>query len=122
MLQYAGPLDWGQGEGDLMRIEQPHALGRQEAISRVDRFLDRLIQEPPGGVTVKNPRKDWDGNRMTFSIGIAKGFFGITFRGSMDVTDDCVVLEADVPPLVRSILGEDRIRKVIADHLGTVLK
>jgi hypothetical protein len=105
-----------------MRIEQPHTLGREEAIGRVDRFLDRLIQDPPGGVTIKDARKDWDGDRMTFALAIAKGFFGTHVRGSMDVSDDRVVVEAELPPLVRGLLGEERIRQVIADHLGAVLK
>ena len=105
-----------------MRIEQLHTLGRQEAIGRVDRFLDRLIQEPPGGVTIKDPRKDWDGNRMTFSFAVARGFFGTSFRGSMDVTDDRIVVEFDLPSLVKGLLGEERIRQIISDHLGAVLK
>ena len=105
-----------------MRIEQPHALGHQEAILRVDRFLDGLIQRPPGGATVNDPVKNWDGNRMTFAFSIRRGFFGTSFGGWMDVTDDRVVVETAVPPLVRSLLGEERIRQVIAEHLGNLLK
>jgi hypothetical protein len=122
MLQYAGQRDRGLREGNAMRIEQPHTLGRQEAIDRVDRLLERLIQEPPGGVTIEDPRKVWDGNRMTFSCAIARGFFGTSFRGSMDVTDDLVVVESELPPLVKSLLGEERIQQVISVHLGAVLK
>jgi hypothetical protein len=105
-----------------MRIEQPHTLGRQEAAGRVDRFLDRLIQEPPGGVSIKNPVKSWDGNRMTFGFAITKGFFGTAFSGWMDVSEDLVVVESELPPLVRSFLGEERIRRVISEHLGNLLK
>jgi hypothetical protein len=105
-----------------MHVEQPHALERQEAIDRVDRFLDRLIHDPPGGVTIKDPRKDWDGNRMTVSFAIAKGFFGTSFRATMEVLDDRVVVDSELPPLVRGLLGEERIRHVISDHLGAVLK
>ncbi len=105
-----------------MRIELPHTLGRQEAIGRVDRFLDRLIQEPPGGVTVKDPTKDWDGDRMTFSFAIAMGFFGSSFRGTMDVMDDRVVVESELPPLVKTFLGEERVGQVISEHLATLLQ
>jgi hypothetical protein len=104
-----------------MRIEQPHTLGRQEAIGRVDRFLDRLIQDPPGGATIKEPRKEWDGNRLTFSFAIARGFFGTTFTGTMEVGDDRVVVDSELPRLVTSFVGEERIRQVIAEHLGTAL-
>jgi hypothetical protein len=105
-----------------MRIEQPHGLGKTEAIGRVDRFLDRLIQDPPGGATIKEPRKEWDGNRLTFSFAIARGFFGTTLTGTMEVGDDRVVVDSDLPALVTSFVGEERIRQVIADHLGNVLK
>ena len=105
-----------------MRIEQPHTLGREAARSRIDRFLERLVGNPPGGVTVKDARRDWDGDRMNFSFTAAKGFLGTSITGVMEVTDDTVVLESDLPSLVRNLLGEDRIRHIIAAELGGLLK
>jgi hypothetical protein len=105
-----------------MRIEQSHMLGREAAMSRIDQFLERLAGNPPGGVTIKEARRDWDGNRMNFAFTAAKGFLGTSIRGVMDVTDDAVVIESDLPPLVRNLLGEDRIRHIIATELGGVLK
>jgi hypothetical protein len=121
MLQYANPRGSRAGEVTLMRIEQPHALGKKEVIDRVDRLLDRLIQNPPGGAKIKDVRKRWDGQLMTFSFAVSRGFFGATFSGTMDVTDDRVVVEAELPALVKSLVGEDRVKQVIADHLGQVL-
>jgi len=112
----------GAVEVNAMRIEQPHTIGQQAAIGRVDRFLDRLIQDPPGGATIREPRREWDGNRMTFSFAIARGFFATTFSGTMEVADDRVIVDADLPPLVKSFIGEERVRQVIAEHLGNVLK
>jgi hypothetical protein len=109
-------------EANIMRIEQPHALGQQEAIRRIDHFLDRLVQEPPGGVTIKEARKDWDGNRMTFSFTASRGFFGTTIRGLMEVLDDRVVVESELPSLVKSILGEERIQHAISTELGSMLQ
>lgn len=105
-----------------MRIEQEHRLGREEAISRIDRFLDRLVENPPGGVTIKDARKDWDDNRMTFAFTAAKGFFGTSIRGLMEVLDDRVIVESELPGLVKSLLGEDRIQHVIGSELGEMLK
>ena len=105
-----------------MRIEQPHSLGKDEAIDRIDRFLERLVQHPPGGVTVKDARREWDGNRMTFAFTAARGFMGTSIKGVMDVLDDKVVVESELPGLVRNLLGEDRIRQVIANELGNMLK
>jgi hypothetical protein len=122
MLQYASPRASPAGEVTLMRIEQPHALGQQEAIGRMNGLLDRLIQDPPGGATIKEVHRRWHGERMTFSFAVSRGFFGAEFSGSMDVTDDRVVVAAELPPLVKSFVGEERIRQVIGDHLGNVLK
>jgi hypothetical protein len=122
MLQYANPRASRAGEVTLMRIEQPHALGQKEAVGRVDRFLDRLIQAPPAGATITEVRKRWDGQRLTLSFAIARGFFKAAFSGTMDVTDDRVVLDAELPALVRSFVGEERVRQTIAEHLGQVLK
>jgi hypothetical protein len=104
-----------------MRIEQTHRLGQDEAIARIDRFLDRLIENPPGGVTIKDATKDWVENRMTFAFTAAKGFLGTSIQGLMEVHDDRVVVESELPALVKSFLGEDRVRHVIASELGAML-
>jgi hypothetical protein len=105
-----------------MRIEQPHTLGREAAMSRIDQFLERLVGNPPGGVTIKEARRDWDGSRMNFAFTAAKGFLGTSIKGVMDVTDDMVVVESELPSLVKNLLGEDRIRHVIAAELGGMLQ
>ena len=105
-----------------MRIEETHDLGRPAAIARVDQFLDGLMRwQPSGGVVIRDARKDWEGNRMTFSFSAAKGFFGATIQGVMEVTDDTVTVVADLPALVRGVLGEERIREVVSRELRKVL-
>jgi hypothetical protein len=105
-----------------MRIEQPHSLGRQEASERIDRFLDSLMrQRPPGGVTVKDPQKSWVGHTMNFSFTAAKGMFGTAIRGLMHVHEDRVVVESELPALVKSFVGEGRIKDVISRELGRIL-
>jgi hypothetical protein len=104
-----------------MHIEQPHTLGREVAKSRIDQFLDRLVANPPGGVTITGARRDWDGDRMNFAFTAAKGFLGTSIAGVMHVTDDLVVVESELPALVRNLLGEDRIRHAVATELGAML-
>ncbi len=105
-----------------MRIEQSHTLGQQAAVTRIDQFLERLVQNPPGGVTVKEVKREWQGHRMTFSFTAAKGFLGTSVHGVMEVSDDKVVVESELPALVKNLLGEDRIRHVLAEQLGSMLK
>jgi hypothetical protein len=105
-----------------MRIEQPHTLGQEAAKARIDHFLEKLVQNPPGGVTVKEAQREWNGNQMTFSFTAAKGFLGTSVRGVMDVLDDRIIVESELPSLVKNLLGEDRIRHVIAEQLGSMLR
>jgi hypothetical protein len=105
-----------------MQIEQRHELGQKEAITRIDSFLDDLMRrEPPGGVTIRNARKDWDGNRMSFSFAAGKGFFGTTIQGVMEVLADRVIVNSELPALLKGVVGEDRIRDTIARELGRLL-
>jgi hypothetical protein len=105
-----------------MQIEQRHDLGQKEAIRRIDTFLEDLMRrQPPAGVTIKNAQKDWEGNRMSFSFGAAKGFFGATIQGVMEVMADRVVVHSELPALLKGIVGEDRIREAIARELGRLL-
>lgn len=104
-----------------MHIEHPHTLGRQEAISRLDHLLDALVKDPPGGAEITNIVKDWDGNRMRFSFKASKSGFGTTIGGTLEVTDDRVTVDADLPPLVKAVLGEARVQQTVLGGLKDVL-
>ncbi len=104
-----------------MRIEHPHALGREEAARRIDHLLDRLAEQPPGGVAINDAVKQWEGSLMRFSFTAAKGGFGTSIRGRLEVSDDRVVVEADLPALVKAFVGEARVERAISGGLGDVL-
>ena len=105
-----------------MFIETSHTIGQEAAMARIDHFLEGLVQNPPGGVTVTAAEREWTGNRMSFSFTAAKGVFGTSIRGVMEVLDDRVVVESELSSLVKALLGEERIRQVIASHLGEMLQ
>jgi len=105
-----------------MHIEEEHGLGQQEAKERIDSFLEALMQRrPPGGVAIRNPEKAWNGNTMDFSFTAAKGLFGTSISGRMRVEDDRVVVDSELPVLVRSFVGEDRIKETISRELARLL-
>ena len=104
-----------------MHIEHPHTLGRQEAVARLDHLLERLVKDPPGGAEIGNIVKEWDGDRMRFSFTASKGGFGTTIRGTLEVTDDRVVVDADLPALVKAALGEARVQQAVSGGLKDVL-
>ncbi len=55
---------------------------------------------------------------MSFSFTAAKGFFGTTIRGVLRVETRSVIMDAELPALVRSVVGEDRIRDTSRESWG----
>ena len=101
-----------------MYIERKHNLGKEEAIHKIDSFLDDLMRRPfPGGITIKEPFKSWSDEEMHFSFKARKGFIGATISGFIRVNDDSVIMNSDLPGLVTAFVSEDTIRDVINTQL-----
>ncbi len=104
-----------------MHIEHPHALGQQEAVARLGHLLDALVENPPGGAEIGNVVTEWSGSQMRFSFTASKSGFGTTIRGTLEVTDDRVIVDADLPVLVKAALGEARVEQAVTGGLKGVL-
>jgi hypothetical protein len=104
-----------------MHIERNHNVGKEQAILKIDAFLDDLMRHQfPGGVTIKEPSKSWSDNAMRFSLKAKKGFIGTTISAVIRVNDDSVVVDSDLPGLVTTFVSEDKIRNVINEQLDSL--
>lgn len=101
-----------------MYIERRHNVGKEEAIHKIDCFLDDLMRRQfPVGITIKEPFKSWSDDAMHFSFKARKGFVGATISGVIRVDDDSVIMDSDLPGLVTAFISEDTIRNVINKQL-----
>jgi hypothetical protein len=101
-----------------MHIERRHNVGKEEAIQKIDTFLNDLMHgQFPGDVTIKEASKSWSNNAMRFSFKAKKGFWGATNSRVIRVNQDSVVMDSDLPGLVTAFVSEDQIRNVINEHL-----
>ena len=106
----------------FMRIEQKHTLGREEAIRRINVFVEDLLRkEPPAGVKVTEVTKNWTGDSMRFSFTAKKGFFGATIAGTVQVADTLVTLEAELPGILTAFVPEEKISGDVRGQLAKVL-
>ena len=104
-----------------MRIERNHNLGKEEAVHRIDSFLDDLMSRQfPGGIIIEEPSKSWSDNVMRFSFKAKKGIFGTTISGMIRANDDSVIMDSDLPGLVTAFVSEDKIRNVINQQLESL--
>lgn len=76
-----------------LTVSIPHSLGRAEAKTRLASGLQRL--PAMGGVALEH--QDWAGDRMDFVVRA----FGFSAPGLLEVTDDAVRLQIELPQLLR---------------------
>jgi putative polyhydroxyalkanoic acid system protein len=101
-----------------MHIERKHNFGKEEAIHKIDTFLDDLMsRQLPAGITIKEPSKSWSDNVMRFSFKVRKGFIGTTISGMIRVNDHSVIMDSDLPGVVTALVSEDKIRNVVNEQL-----
>jgi hypothetical protein len=104
-----------------MRIQRDHGVSRGEAIHRIDAFLDGLMRkELPGSMKIREPSKSWSGDVMSFSFKIKKGFLGTKISGSIHVDNQSIIMESELPGLVKTFVGEEKIREVINEQLHSL--
>ena len=96
-----------------MRIVRRHNMTRQAAKDTVDGLLPRLIQEH--GDSLSSPNGAWSGDVFIFSFK-ARGF-GI--KGSLEVTDNEVIIDAQLPFLARPFEGV--VRSTVERELDRIL-
>ena len=101
-----------------MHIEREHNVGKEEAIQKIDTFLDDLMHgQFPGNVAIKEASKSWSNDAMSFSFKAKKGFLGATISGVIRVTQDTLVMDSDLPGLITAFVSEDQIQNVINEQL-----
>ena len=83
-----------------IRIDIPHALGRAEARRRIDEGFGRLEQQLGTGALARVERR-WDADRLQFRATA----LGQAVTGRLDVLDDAVRIEVDLPPFLAAIAG-----------------
>ena len=101
-----------------MRIERDHYMGREEAIQRIDSFLEQFLAASkfPAGFQVVNPAKRWSGNKMDYSFTAKKGILRSNLEGQVEVTDDRVILDFKLPGILSKLISEEAIRRTFNEQ------
>jgi hypothetical protein len=83
-----------------IKIDIPHALGKDEARRRIASGFDRLRQQMTGGLIAIGQFHDrWEDDRLHFE-GTA---LGQRITGRIDVNDNSVQMQFDLPEFVAAI-------------------
>ena len=86
-----------------MRITISHAQSKEEVIRSVDRSFDDLRGIGVIPIQFVNEQRNWRGSTLTFSLSAKMGFVSTPMKGTIEVTDRDITIDADLGLLERLI-------------------
>jgi len=95
-----------------MRITVSHNKSKEQIIQAVDRSFDDLFKGTPLiPLQIKNEKRQWQGSTLIFSFNAAMGLLSAPIKGTVEVTDRDVTIDADLG-LLEKLLGSGMGRAV----------
>lgn len=98
---------------DPIRLDLPHQLGRAAARDRIEHGMGHFAEMVPGGVVTEHR---WDADKLTFTVEA----MGQRVTSRMDVLDDRILAEFDLPPMLALFAG--KIRDKLAREASKMLE
>lgn len=106
-----------------MKVIVPHHTTVEEAIVIVDKSANDLFEGAAGGaVELVERKKDWNGPLMDFSMTARVGFISLPISGNVVVDEINVTVHCELPGLVKTFVGEDKIRASVERKVRGMLK
>lgn len=93
-----------------MKVVIAHGKTQDEAIVAVDKSANDLFDLGGGSVSLTDQKKTWAGPLMDFSLVARVGFIALPISGTVEVDEVNVTVEAELPSLVKTFVGADKIR------------
>jgi hypothetical protein len=88
-----------------MRITVSHTKSKDQIVKAVDRSFDDLFKGTPLiPIHVTNEKRRWEGSTLIFSFNAAMGLLSSPIKGTVEVTDRDLTIEADLG-LLEKLLG-----------------
>jgi hypothetical protein len=103
-----------------MRITIAHKKPKQEVVDSIDRGFDDVFKMDGLPVKLVLEQKSWQGSTMTFALSAKMGFMSSPIKGTIDVTDRDVTIDADLGMFERFV-SEDKVRGALATKFKGLL-
>jgi hypothetical protein len=104
-----------------MRITISHNRLKADMIASVDRSFNQMLQGEPGlplRLVVKE--KSWQGSILSFTLSAKMGFVSTPIKGTIEVTDNELIVDADLG-LLNRLLPEETVREVSGNRIKGLL-
>lgn len=103
-----------------MRITIAHNKPKQEVVDSIDRGFDDVFKMEGLPVKLLLEQKSWQGSTLTFALSAKLGFMNSPIKGTIDVTDRDVTIDADLGMFERFV-SEEKAREVLSTRFKGLL-
>ena len=105
-----------------MRITVSHNRTKEDVMQTVDRSFNDLFQGI-GALPVQlvQEHKSWQGSILTFALTAKMGLLSTPIKGTVEVNDRDITIDADLGILERMIPAK-KAQAVLTDHVRGLLK
>jgi hypothetical protein len=103
-----------------MKITIAHNKSKQEVVDSIDRGFDDAFRMEGLPVKLELQQKSWEGSTMTFALNAKVGFMSSPIKGTIDVTDRDVTIDADLGMFER-LVSEDKVKGALATRFKGLL-
>jgi hypothetical protein len=103
-----------------MRITIAHKKPKQEVVDSIDRGFDDVFKMEGLPIKLVLDQKNWQDSTMTFALSAKIGFMSSPIKGTIDVTDRDVTIDADLGMFERFV-SEDKVRGALATKFKGLL-
>jgi hypothetical protein len=103
-----------------MRITIAHKKPKQEVVDSIDRGFDDVFKMEGLPIKLVLEQKNWQDSTMTFALSAKMGFMSSPIKGTIDVTDRDVTIDADLGMFERFV-SEDKVRGALATKFKGLL-
>jgi hypothetical protein len=105
-----------------MYLEYKYNLDRDTARGRIDRYVEKLENlQFAGGFAVEDLKKSWTGDEMQFSFNLKKMIIDRRIKGNFRLKGQVLIMDFEVPDIVKNFVTEDKIEETIRKNLDTIL-
>ncbi len=106
-----------------MRVAVSHGKTKEEAVKIVNSTAEQVLRpELPGPVKMTDIQKNWQGDTLNFSLNASMGLMKTPIKGTIEVTDKDIIVEADLPSFLTKFIPESTIKTGIEGKVRGLLK
>lgn len=105
-----------------MRITVSHNRTKEQVKATVDRSFDNLFRGIGGiPLQITNEQRSWSGDTLSFSFDAKLGLLNAPIKGTVEVTDRDVIVDADLG-LLEKLLPAARTRPAMEEKIRGLLQ